>query len=299
MSLSITVTQAPGFFKKEINARDLIGDCYECGFRDKFYRLRDEHYKFGTLVVYDPDHIGKGVAIAWEANRKEDMRLDLEYPCTKYDIDVLYQLVQNICQKWKTTTFIQNETEYQLEEIEELKETAKRNAISHLAWNQGSEEENGIVYIQGAMWPLYVKQDAILEYAHNQDEEGFASFLHAYQNHDLYYACPMVYRLPDLSGYFGIFAITATTDSIIPIVPKEPPVTEHEEGISCDFFVVSLVSLDEKRVIGRISYADFLQSVDAVHLEKFDERHYLLPGLSEEELHHMATLQDPLKPFEE
>ncbi|MBP3890630.1 MAG: DUF4299 family protein [Solobacterium sp.] len=295
MSLNIRITQEKGFFKKEINIKDLIQSDYECGFRDVFGRLRHENYSYGTLVVYHPEHIGKGVIIPWKSSRREEIELNVEFPATIYDIEVLYELTKRICAKWKTEMFYQNEEAYTLVNIEELCAIAKMNNMNHLAWNQGEDVEEGIVRLQGVMWPLYLKEEQIESFSLQQDAEGFAQFLHNYQKEDLYYASPIVYRLPEDLGYVGIFAITATTESIIPMEPFRPM---HSEAYPLNLFVVSLVSLEEQRIVGRISFADFLESVDAKHLEKYDEKHYLLPPLSEEEIHTMARLEDPLKDFE-
>ena len=128
--------------------------------------------------------------------------------------------------------------------------------------------------------------------------EGFSLLLHQLQERELYYASAILYN--DREGkLFGAYAIVASTDTILPYKPHPSPFARDGrtgDPVECDLFVASLTSLQKKKRLATISYQDFLKEIDVSSLEKYDEAHFILPGLSEQEVERIACqgYQNPL-----
>ena len=75
--------------KKPLSVNDLIyGSTYAYGTLDEYDRMVEfDKIGDGPVVVYDRDHIGRGVQI--EELSKKQVKLSLPLPATTYDINVL------------------------------------------------------------------------------------------------------------------------------------------------------------------------------------------------------------------
>ena len=66
--------------------------------------------------------------------------------------------------------------------------------------------------------------------------------------------------------------------------------------LECSLFTVSLVSLEKKCAIGRMSFEDFANKVNIKECPAFDHSHVFLKGMSEKEIQDLADSEhvDPL-----
>ena len=296
MALDIEINQK-GLFKKELILSDITGGKYKYGVLDSAWRLDEGSLDGETIIFYDPLHIGRGVEFEGKSGIKDKLKLRMPLPATIYDIDMLFDIVKRVAKKWNAKTFIQDDVPCDIKDVDDIVMQHKQMSHSWLAGikNSLNDSETSIMFC--VMWPLELRTDTLSEFGRNKDAEGFASYLHRLQAVDLYYAAPRIYKLND-KEYFGAYAITATTGSIIPITPSAPTlaVDPNTGGpLECSKYVVSLVSIQDNGVIGRISYEDFAEAVQVDSLTRFDETHVVLE-LSEESIHEIArNYPDPLE----
>lgn len=292
MALEIKITQK-GFLKKGLNLEDITGGTLKYGVSDYAWRLQEDSLDGGEIIFYDPKHIGRGAEINFSEGMKGEFALSMPLPATYYDVDMVYEIVKRVCEKWNVSSFLQDDVSYEVGEIPKLCEQQKEYMHSWLAANREKNAEGyGVEIFPCVMWPLECDTAMLAEFGENKDMEGFATYLHKHQALDLFYAAPRFYEFGDTNTYLASYAITATVDSIIPIKPEVPFFARH---IECNQFVVVLVSIEQQNAVGRISYEDFAKAIEIEKLEKFDEGHVIMPELSEKQILEIAnTYEDPL-----
>jgi len=302
MGLDVTIKNKQ-LFKKPLKPDDLRMGKYKIGAVDEYGRISSKFKPGGDLAVYDPDRIGRGIMVSgWSDNVKNSIDLRVNYLCTKYDMEMFYAIIRNIMHVWKAKTFEQDGCEYSEAQIDEQCQEQKRSSMSFLSSidRMTGEKKSDFVTISGAIFPLDLDVQILKKFGTEGDEEGYAKYLHELQSKDLYYAVPLIYKNKHEPTFFGNFAITSDTPSIVPLVPKAPPMFKDSEtgkGVECAFYVVSFFSYAQKKVVGRMSYDDFKRLAELENCEMFDKTHVILPGISEKAMEEMMASEheDPLK----
>lgn len=283
-------------FKKPLTVAEIKGK-YVAGHMDDFYRF-EEGIVEGANIIYDPEHIGRGFEFDWNNDLKNEIHLRLNFLSTIYDIKIFYECIKTIMTLWGAKSFEQDGTEVKLEYIDAAKESAIEYNKQYLEMQSDMEEKYANLVILGAMNPIHLECEKIGEFVKNNDLEGYAALLHNLQKEDLYYAVPRIYRVNG-KDFFGNYAVTANTDSILPLKASEPPFLKNPDtgnDLKCAFFSVTLVSLEKEGPVGRMSFDDFAKAVDLESLPRYDMNHVILSGLSEERIMELAGMPhvDPL-----
>lgn len=282
MAIDIEIKQN-GFMKRELRIEDITAGKYKYGVMDECWRLDEGSIQGESIIFYNPEHIGRGVEIDWKPGIKDSIHLHLPVPATCYDIDLCFDIVQNVCKTWNTRTFYHNEEKVYEKDIKGLIEQHKNYALSILASTSENRQADDHLILFCVMHPISFDTTTLSEFGHGGDAEGYAKLLHDKQSRDLYYAVSRVYTKPDGSN-FGAYAVAADVDTILPIRP-EPPLmmmdSKTGEPIKCSQFVVNVGSLENADIGGTISYEDFAEGIGLASLEKYDANHVILPGLTE------------------
>ena len=283
MSIEVTVRQRGFFHKTPLELEDLTGNNLKYGIMDFGYRLIPEDTKGGVLVVYDPEHIGRGAEAMFEEGMKDRITLRLtEFGTTVYDVNLFYEMIERICHKWDTEEFEQGGRKYTLYDIEKLKEENREFCMGYFR-DAGRLSGSDVLTVTAVMMPLRIPAETLEKFGKENDEEGYAKYLHDLQSVDAYYALPALYQSRQTGEIFGLYAISAGADSIIsrkPELPLSSPVGMDQ----VKFFAVSFYVFSEKTVAGTIRYEDFANEVLTPELKAFDDEHVILPGLPEERI---------------
>lgn len=292
MALEIKITQK-GILKKELELKDITGGTLRYGVLDYAWRLQEDTLDGEARVFYDPKHIGRGVEVSWSEDLKEELNLSLPLPATFYDLDMVYGIVERVCKKWGTDSFLQDGVSCEVGDIPKLCEKQKEWMPAFLASNKEKNSAGyGVEILPCVMWPIECDTRMLAEFGETKDMEGFALYLHKHQALDLFYAAPRFYEVGDTKKYLASYVITATCDSIIPMKPEVP---FYARSLECNQFIVILVSIEKQEAVGRISYEDFMKAIEIEKLEKFDEGHVIMPELSEERILEIVNqYEDPL-----
>lgn len=288
-----------GYNRNPLPFSVLVENDLAYGVHDSAWRLQDLTVEPGRVIIYNPEHIGRGIEVQWDDNIKNEIHLRLPLPCTIHDMDVLYRVTARVMNYWGMEKFIQDGNVFNLDVVDALKKTFIDFCIRNLKETRDNMPHSSEYIMLAVRNPLYLSVDQLVEFGEDQDMEGFSLLLHQLQERDLYYASPAIYRKPD-GSYFGAFAIIADTDSILPYKPHVPllardPATGGE--LKCEVYVAALNSLKKKKRLASMSYQDFLKEIDVSAMEKYDEEHFILSGLSEQEVERIASLgyPDPLE----
>lgn len=282
MSVDITIYQQ-GLFKKKLKMKDILMDQFAYGRYDQNYVLIPDERNDNELTIYHPDHIARGISVIWNENEASQIGLHMLLPTTSEEIDDLYLLIEHLCKLWKTTTFIQDGEEKSLNEINELKSYIKDFSYASLQ-SFLNDHDNGNFFC--TMWPYYFRSQDVQHWLTDKTLTNFANDLHQNQIKDLYYANAHMYKTQD-DSILGVYTVTATVDTIFPLKPMIPMSCinfQTGESIEADHYIVALVSLEKEKMLGDISFDEFMKELSHHELHEFDSEHIFIEGLSEEEI---------------
>ena len=272
-------------FKKPLKIEDVTLGKYKYGALDDYWRNTEELTE-GYNVLYDPNHIGRGIEFLWSENLKDEIELKANFLSTKYDMEMFYEVIRNILHIWKAKSFEHDGSNCKESDIDELLRIQKQFNLEQMS---GIDQMN-ISTIFGAMHPIDIDTERVKGYGDKGDEEGFAEYLHNLQCRDAYYVVPIIYKVNE-TEFFGSYAITAETDTIFPKRPSNPIMFKDPntgEQLRCSFFVVTLFSLEKKCAVGRMGFDEFVEKAGIADCPEHDASHVFLKGLSEERIAELA-----------
>lgn len=280
-------------FKKALKINDITLGKYKYGSLDNYWRNTDELVE-GRNILYHPNHIGRGIEFQWSDNLKDEIALRVNFLSTKYDMEMFYEVIRNILHVWKAKSFEHDASIYTEADLDELCKKQREFNLNYMA----DIDQISITTIFGARHPIDLDKTRVKTFGENKDEEGFADYLHALQYPDAYYAVPIIYKLND-TEFFGSYAITAETDTIFPKKASDPIMFKNPntgEPLKCSFFVVTLVSLEKNRAVGRMAFDEFVEKAGIMNCPEHDMTHVFLKGLSEDKIFELAESEhyDPL-----
>jgi len=302
MGIDVTVKNRQ-LFKRALKISDLTLGKYACGAPDEYFRNTCE-VADGEIIIYNSQKIGRGVQVTgWNSNVKDEINLRVNFLSTRYDMEMFYEIIRNVMHVWKAKTFEQDGNEFTEDDIDALCKDNKELSLKYmLEMCKDKKTDGGAFTIFGAMLPLDIDTDLLINFGFKRDEEGYADYLHNLQSRDLYYAVPGIYGVKGKEdAYWGAYTVTATVDTIFPLKPQVPMFFKNpktKERLECDFFAVSLYSPTQNKIIAIIRFEDFIRLTGVENCEVFDKNHVVIKGISEEKLAEIAA-SDYVNPLEQ
>ena len=261
MGIDVTIKNRQ-LFKRALKIEDLTLGKYACGTSDEYerntFKVTD-----GNLVIYNPDKIGRGItALGWNSNVKDKIELSVNFLSTRYDMEMFYEIIRNVMHVWKAKDFEQDGITFTEDDIEALCKDNKELSLKYMVdMCKDNKTGNGAFTIWGAMFPLDIDTDLLINFGFKKDEEGYADYLHKLQSMDVYYAVPAIYGVKGKEdAFWGAYSITSETDTVFPLKPQTPIFFKNpktNKRLECEFFAVSLYSLKQKKILAIMRYEDF------------------------------------------
>lgn len=226
------------------------------------------------FVLYDKNIYGRGFSFLVKENY--DIELVLNAPSLKIDIEIFYKFIKNFCLNFKIDKFYQEDLEYDIEKIENLKEES-------IKFNQSlikiMLKPNLTIF--GCIYPIVLEESFIKRIEKVKDEEAydlFSKYLDTLQKKDCYFAKPLIYGKKDEDRYLAKYVLTKNVPSIFPVTTYLPFGYNQQLKKNIDSWTVSLVDLknDKYEIIQDMLYDDFIKAINLSKYEKFDEKHVII-----------------------
>lgn len=290
MSVDITI-HPKGLLKKNITLQQVLMNKFRYGVYDSNYILEEGKQGENEVILYHPEHIARGISVVWKDNK--DIELSILLPTTNEEIDDLYTLITYLCQLCHTKEFIQDDVVKSLRDIESIQQGIKE--FNYDTLNQFlNEHQTGLFFC--AMWPMHFRSSEVKYWLEDPNLSSFSKELHQFQAKDLYYANAICYQMKHNDGtqsIMGVYVVTATVDTIFPLKPMVPfSCTNLQTGeqIQVDNYVVSLASVKQDKILGEVSFDDFMKELMKKEVHEFDDTHIYFDGLSEEDIQRIYDL---------
>lgn len=185
------------------------------------YGAMDNEYclNFGETgkytIMYKEDSIGRGFEVRQDEDR---IVINMPLPNTETDIRTVFSLVQKLCEKLGTDSFVCDDEIVPFAHIpQKIAENiaASENSIKLLE-EQIKEGEQRSFILFGAVNPVTIGAAELAEMGGTL--AGFEKLFHRLQSMDVYYASPKYYQLKD-GTVFGLFFVR---DNVMTVLPKQP-----------------------------------------------------------------------------
>lgn len=270
MAVDIVIKQGKRH-KGEINISDIVRDDLAFGIHNSYYILKEvEEEQEGYHIIYNPENIGRGISLYNEIPLKEDITLSVSMPSAKSDFELLQEIINRIDAKINISEIIVDEESYKLNELEEHINNLKEYN-DHILKTFKVDEYDKLA-IPSALFPLILSKEIMNNLA--VDPRLFDRFLDEKQREDVYYPTPAFYRINEADEIIGMYVLTTGVTSVFPLEPTLP--------VGCDFkeedvnWKVSIFSNNLDKVLGELSYEEFLKLSEIESLEEFCEGiHYI------------------------
>lgn len=287
MAIDITITQT-GLFKKPLTEDILSPAGLWVGRWNEAAVFNDGPYPNGNRVLCDRDQPGRGCFVEAAPGEKNRAVLRQSLACTPRDIEIFYGVIRSICKAWGTDRFQQDGVTRRVKEIPQLME--EQNAAGSGLLRSMAERwaRDDLRLLTGGLYPIYMEEDMPQRLMGPDNIAVFADYLSRKQRTDAYYAKPTFYQAQDGSEVVGVYAITETVDSIIPLEPFVPPLyyaNLQDFHIRSDSAIRWLVSLTcvwtengqmTGKNMGMLPFARFAVLTRLNERPRFDARHVLV-----------------------
>lgn len=279
MSRDLTIRN-DAFLKKALSLEKLIeGSNLSYGTmdgQDRMEKLRT--IGDGPVVVFDQDHIGRGVQVT-EISRKS-LKLSLPLPATSYDIDALYLLAGRAAALWSRSRVEDpdNDRVISPSEMEEHRKADYRSNIEILSKLHSTPSEP--VTLPCAFFPISIEGETLSSFASEKTYGGFARYLHERQETGAFFSCGIIASFPDRAGTTSIYVVIDQGVTILPYKPRDM-YREGEESKECDNY---LIAYKYRGSLLTMDYDAFTKKVPPERKSPFDATHWQLSAMDEEEL---------------
>ena len=261
---------------KKLEEYGILGNLY-LGLSDEaccFERYKgDNDIRNKILVLFDRDLFGRGMLLLLDNDY--NIELVLNYPTTQVDIDNFYRFIKDICDKFKFKKIIEDNIEYDIKDIDKLKNGVTRaNQI-----NIKNNIEAGLT-IFGCINPITLDNEFIKEIdklSATQAVQYFGSYLERKQRKMYYFAKPLLFK-KDTGKLYSRYALTENATSIFPINPYLP--FGYNQKLIKDIedwnVVVFKENNDDYLLVGEVPFNYFKKIINIKKLVKYDYKHILV-----------------------
>ena len=284
MGIEVTVVQR-GLIKKQLPLEVLLG--YELCYGD-FSGESLELGKIGEtgIIVFHPERIARGIAIAWTAKTKKQIVLNLPLSTTNEEICTLYDVTERICGYWRNSAIYIDGEPMSLGRFKES--LSDYYAYSSKALKEFSEKivagEHEQLTLFSTMWPLVMGRAEAEMFL--SDSGAFGRWLNEKQQPDAAYSSPIIYFDKTEECFKGVFIFINDVDYILPITPKVPFGTIDKrtgKELECTDWRVEYGDRDREELM-KLPYSEFVKRLPGDRISRFDASHIYVKALSSEEL---------------
>ena len=282
MSIDITIKQKL-FGGRTMPLEVILGDSLAYGFWEND-QLTEGKLGDTEFIAYDPNAIGRGFSVIWNPQEKKSISLRLPQPSTPDELRQFYDCIARMVQYWGGALAVDgNRVKPDTFQAGFGDMVAFNDKIIDHFCQQILKGENQNLTFYSAKWPLTIGPEEA-ERIH-ADHNFFAQWLHEKQSMDVFFCNPRFFVGED--GIFGQYMLMNDLPTVFPVTPSVPfGMTDPTTGkpLACSRWCVALVIENQPGALAEIDYTDFLRRIPEDHKTRYDETHFLLSELTEEEI---------------
>lgn len=288
MAIDVTIRQSH-FGHKTMPLEVILGGDMRYG-RFECWHLIEGEAGESEIIVYHPEHIGRGFSVSWRPEETKELKLCLPLPTSEGELRHFYAAVERMVQHWKGKLIVDGTAKRLDAFMKGLPDMLYFNeqAIRRAATEYLNGESYGAMEFYSALWPLSAGREEMERFAANP--AAFGAWLHEKQAMDVYHAPVCFYDTDE--GVCGVYACIDGHPSVFPVKPAVPfDLIDPKTGrsLKCSAWKVMLVLEPEKTSLGAIDYEVFVERIGPERMSRYDGGHFLLNPLTEQEVRTLLT----------
>lgn len=166
---------------------------FKFGSDNDFYILEKGRINQKTAILYNPNHIGRGIFM--DMSKIDDGVIELSYniPTTKSEIIGFIKVVKSIENQLKKIEMYcyEEECNYTVSKLIDNVDRMMAFNLSKLNEFCGNKDYSSYIFTL-AMWPIMLDEDEVNLFAKCDDLHEFEILIHNKQTLDIYYAKPSI-----------------------------------------------------------------------------------------------------------
>ncbi len=275
---------------KKADIHALLKNCgMKYGSADGFFILEEGKSNDETVILYNPQRIGRGIFLDFSENNKGCLSLSYNIPTTASEIHDFINLVQEIERQLKKVELycVEEETYYT---VSGLRENAKHmidfslNSLNDFCQNQ---DYSSYIFTL-AMWPLVLTDEQAAKFAHCQNLDSLEQLFHEKQCLDAYYARPKLLQNNNTGKIGAFYTLTEECESIFPL-HADDFLNLNTQELKIEDGRIQFYIYSENRVMeGLFDYEKFSQYILQHGATLFDKTHMLVPSLTKAQLEELT-----------
>lgn len=285
MAFTLTI-KSKGLFNKA-KSIDLEAILKNCGLRygsdNEFYILIDGEVNNNTVILYNPNRIGRGIFFDYGNVGKGEVTLSYNIPTTAAEIKDFIKVTKEIERQFGKASFYCEEEKRDFT-TSSLEENFDRMVeFSRIKLNEFcSNEEMKKFILTMAMFPWYMDEDKREKYKTCTSLDDLENTIHNLQSADLYYAKPTLFRNNNDGKIMAAYTMTTNCDSSFPVNPES---FLNMGNIKIDESIIRFFVYEENKPLdGFYPYSKFVEFIKQKGATKFDAERLQIRGLSKEEI---------------
>ena len=280
------VIKSKGLFNKvkSIDLKTLLNNCgLKFGSDNEFYILNEGEVNNNTVILYNPNRIGRGIFFDYRNVSKGEVTLSYNIPTTATEIRDFIKVAKEIERQFGKASFYCEEEKrnYTISSLEENVEQMIEFSILKL--NEFCSNRQMQTFILTlAMFPWYMDEDKREMYKTCTTLDDLENIIHKLQIADLYYAKPSLLRNNNDGKILAAYTMTTNCDSSFPVNPE---CFLNMGNIKIDESIIRFFVYEENKPIdGFYPYSDFVEFIKQKGATAFDAERLKVRGLSKEEI---------------
>ena len=286
MSVDITIERS--FGEKAVPLSVILGDELRYG-RYMYDRLEEGKLdEDGCLVVYDPQHIGRGFAVFWNPEGTKSVHFRMWLPASREDIQALFSAVSRVMEQMHGRLIIDGRRHSLKAFMNSMPELLKYNeSVLDYCYEEMLGGKSEPYYMFSAKWPLlFGLEEAKL--CHH-DVDALSRWLHEKQSVPAKYSAVRAIEYEE-----EYLAVCEFSSDQAYIFPKDPTIFVTDERtakrVNCTIWSVLLELKGDKKNYRMLDFDRFLQRIPKDRMTDYDLHHCLISALSTEELTNLFGL---------
>ena len=238
------------------------------------------------IVVYDPEHIGRGIYVTWNPNETKEISLQQPMPTCIEELSVFFEMIRRITEYWHGSLLVDGNRIKIKTFFDTISDMPRflRLVVQKQLIDPILKDGSKTIVLPSAKWDLVIGRKEAEAFESNPD--SFGKWLHEKQIVSAWYANVKVYyvqkTLLAVYGYTNQHSWIFPNEPMLPLGAKHPGTGKplHSEDVR----TVAWIDDQVHEHLRQIPYAEFVNRLPEQKVKYYDGGQFLLEPLTLDEI---------------
>lgn len=293
LSFDAILTQK-SVFPKPLPLNVLLGDSLHYGTYEGMHLAREKVGSMG-FVAYHPEHIGRGIRVAWTKTETKSITISLPLPSSDEEINDFIDMILRVSKAWTCSISFNDTilTSQILKGMTEDFEITNLRLLHDLMQDVLNQDSEGELSLSCAMHRIVVGKKEANQFWAGTTTDKFRDWMHHLQERNAFVAEVELLMNKDQRTYTGRFTLPSHLPIIFPNHPVLPlpyfDLTTGESYYHVTQWEVRLLDTDENFTYGYLSFDELQKRIPSEKVHYFDAANFYVDPLTREDFAQMMN----------